>query len=189
MFTGVAIIISTGFATLGWLYTGRLQRLMDRRQHTYRIIIRQQDDEKFSVALERIRSLLEKGKIPRPDDETSREDVDKIDYLLNHYEFIAAAIWVGDVDEQLMKLCEYSRITKLHVKMADYINDCREYREQPTMFENLESLSSRWTDANQTLGEKVYEFVWLKPCRNCPPWAERINYWHAWVKNIRRSPN
>ncbi len=186
MDTGLAILISTIMATAGWFYTSRQQRQIDRRQHTYRIIIRQQDDPKFADSLDRIRTLLDKEKVPHPDDDHNREDIDKLDYLLNHYEFLSAAIWAGDVDENLMKSCEYSRITKLFGKMGTYINDCRDFREQPSMFENLDHLAARWVSNKLTPAEMLFETITLRPCRQYPSWVPAVDRWYARAAKVRR---
>src|SRR5687767_5469907 len=97
---GFAVLISALFATVGWLYNGRIQRIMNRRQHTYQIIIRQQDDEEVKSALKVLRKVLRAGAPPRQGDPLSGDTMETLDFLLNRYEFIAAAVWCGDIDEK-----------------------------------------------------------------------------------------
>ena len=165
---GTAILISAFAGTIGWFVTVRSNRLADRRQHTYRVIIRQQDDERFSTALEKIRQLLVDDDLPAPDDNQRLEDIKQIDYFLNHYEFMSAAIWCGDMDETLIRSCEYSRMTKLFSKMRGYIEASRRFREQPTMYENLENIRARWLTDDLSGTHKLCEFLMLSPYRTLP---------------------
>lgn len=166
---GPAIIISAVLASIGWLFTIRSTRLVDRRKHTYGLLLRQLDDPKFAAALDRIKALLEKNNLPDPDDELRQDDISKIDYLLNHYEFLSAAVWCGDIDEKLLRACEYSRITKLFQKTKTYIDKAREWRNQPTMYENLQLLQQRWCSEGLNPGQKAWEFCSLKPSKQ---WLE-----------------
>lgn len=169
MDTGIAIFISALTATAGWLYSGHLNRVMDRRQHTYRIVIRQKDDEKFAAALRRVRALIKANDFPKSQDDDGRiDDVASIEYLLNHYEFLCAAICAGDVDENLVRACDETRIKRLCNKMADYIEVCR--KDQPTAFEHVEFMATRWRADDRTRASKCYEFFFLKPCRKVTLW-------------------
>jgi len=169
--TGLAILISAVLATIGWLYSGRLQRVMNRRQHTYNIILRQHDDDNFDRALDGVRDMLAEDKIPHPSEKSRVDDIKKLDYFLNHYEFLCAAIWSGDIDENLIHSCEFSRITKLSEKMSRYIADCRAYRAQPTMFKNLETMAERWKGPPLTPAQRTYETFLLRPCATFPKWV------------------
>ena len=185
--TSTAILFGAIFATVGWMHTSRAQRRADRRNHTYSIIIRHQDDSQFHDALKVVRETLEADNIPSPDDKERRSDIIELDYFLNTYEFLAAAIWCGDFDESLLKYCEYTRVTKLFRKMTPYIESCRKYRDQPTMFENLETLADRWEHKNSGPLERLYEWATMRPCRASPSWIIwGDNKYKNAVVNIRK---
>ena len=178
MDTGLAILISAVLATVGWLYSGHLNRVMERKQHTYRIVIRQKDDEEFAEALPVVRALIRKDNIPdSQDDEARADDIRRIDYLLNHYEFLCAAICAGDVDEKLVRACDETRIKRLHETMTGYISRARE--TQPTAFEHLEFIAGRWTSDERTRASKCYEFFFLRPCRKVTLWDRG----YAWARS------
>lgn len=187
MESGAAILISAALGTIGWYVTVRNSRWVDRRQHTYRTIMRQQDDSKFDESLARIRLVLEKNDIPEPDNTLRDEDIQKIDYLLNHYEFLSAAIWCGDMDEKLLRSCEFSRVTKLFEKMEGYIQASRKFRGQPTMYENLENLAGRWKDGSNSKTRTVCEFLLWRPCRNLVSPIDRLEQFELRRNATRRA--
>jgi hypothetical protein len=170
MDSGVAILISAAFATAGWIYSGRIQRHTSRRQHTYGIITRQLDDDKFEKALNSIRKAVNERFVPQLDKLNPTEQMLDIDYLLNHYEFLSAAILCGDIDEKLLRSCEFSRMTKLYAYMRDYIEQNRTEFDQPTMFQNLEDIVLRWNRTYQPISERFLEVIAFRPLRRSPRW-------------------
>lgn len=175
MDTGLAIFVGAILATTGWLYGGRLQRLTARGHHTYQIVTRQQDDQRFIKSLETARLLIKDGSLLNLKDNSLKEQRNDLDYLLNHYEFLSAAIWRGDIDEKLMKSCEKSRLTSLFNQTKIYIDESRKTAKQPSMWENLERLAGRWGAWSPSPAERIYEVVMMRPCYECPRWLRRIN--------------
>jgi len=173
--SGTAIFIGAILATVGWLYGGRQQRLTSRRQHTYQIILKQQDDERFEAALERLRALLKENDIPPAADSKRKTDQDYLDYLLNYYEFLCAAIWCGDVDEKLIRLCEETRLKNLTSKLCGYISDNRKTHSQRTLWKNLEEMAVRWGKRRQPLSYRIYEVYTQKPCKTDPRWRGYVD--------------
>ena len=144
MDTGVAIIVTGLWATIGWYYTGRVQRTMSRRQHTYNIITRQHDDKRYEDALNTVRAAIKSNSIPTPVKTDPSERHKHIDYFLNYFEFLSAAILCGDIDEKMIKAVEYSKIVKVPVIFREYIDQIRVIADQPTMYENIDALARRW---------------------------------------------
>jgi hypothetical protein len=154
------------------------------------------DDSRFSDSLEKVRNLTRSNDLPNPNDDDRKSDTDDLDYLLNHYEFLSAAIWCGDIDERLMKSCEESRLTKLFTQTKTYIDENRRVDEQPSMWENLEKLVDRWGAWPPSTADRVYEFSTMRPCQECPNWLQKINGpvarvtdWGTRVKLWRQSRN
>jgi uncharacterized protein DUF4760 len=113
MNSGIAILISAALATAGWLWNGHLQRLANRRQHTYAIILKQQDDELYDGSLMTLRRLAKTSLTKRTFAKLTDKDINHLDYILNYYEFLAASIWCGDIDERLIKMCDETTIRSL----------------------------------------------------------------------------
>ena len=196
MDTGFAIFVGSILATTGWLYGGRLQRLTARSHNTYQIVTRQQDDQQFVKSLESTRLLIKDGSLLNLKDNSLKEQRNDLDYLLNHYEFLSAATWRGDIDEKLMKLCEKSRLTSLFNETKIYIDESRKAAKQPTMWENFERLAGRWDAWRPSPADRIYEAVMMRPCYECPKWLQRINGpvarvtdWGTRVKSWRRNKN
>lgn len=175
MDSGTAIFIGAILATVGWLYGGRQQRLTSRRQHTYQIILKQQDDKRYEEALDKLRLLLASNSVPAASNTHRKDDQDHIDHLLNYYEFLAAAVWCGDIDENLIRLCEETRIKNLITRLTNYIEDNRRVLSQPTLWANLEDLASRWSRRRHPPSHHIYEIYTQKPCRREPRWLTSID--------------
>jgi hypothetical protein len=173
--TGLAILISAVTATLGWLYTGRSQRAIDRRQHTYTLLLRQQDDDKFGHALDRLGELVSDSDIPHPADPDRSRDIGHLIYVLNYYEFMCAAVWCGDIDERLLRSWDQSRVVKLSSVMSEFIRQCQEDRNQSTMFEHLLALADRWSGPEPARVLRLYEAVMFQPCRTYPSWIQWLS--------------
>ena len=70
------------FATVGWLWNGRLQRSTDRRKHTYSIIALQQDDELYRSAIILLRKIGLQGLSKAGAAKLPQRDIDKLDHIL-----------------------------------------------------------------------------------------------------------
>lgn len=182
MDSGIAVLISATMATAGWLYSGRVQRLMSRRQHTYQIIIRQQDDAKVGAALTLLHKIRASSSPPRLTDPLDADKIEIIDFLLNRYEFIAAALWCGDIDENLLRRCDKSRMIALTTVLAGYISDKRTNNSQQSLWRNLEHISERWQRWEKreasSLCHRAYERWQMRPCRELPKAIASIDRWH-----------
>jgi len=191
MNTGNAIFISAILASVGWYVTTRSQQVMDRRRHTYKVFQDYRNDKYHIASLRHAFQLVKDKKVPDSTEETDREDLDKILYVLNHYEFVAAAIFNGDVDEGFFKSCEYTTISTLPICLNDFIQKRRDYKKQKTAFKNLEDLSARWGKKSISHGEYIYEFFMLRPCRKLPGWLKRIDQVIEWSESrkLRRKSN
>lgn len=160
----------------GWMALWRPAATADESSPAYlSIILKQQDDKRFEAALEHLRSLLKEKDIPPVDDSDRKTDQDHLDYLLNYYEFLCAAIWCGDVDEKLIRLCEETRLRNLNSKLSGYISDNRKTHRQLTLWKNLEDMAVRWGKRRQPSSYRMYEVYALKPCRIDPKWGRYVD--------------
>src|SRR3712207_5886170 len=103
---GWAVIIAAFMAIAGILYSSKESRKALRKQHTYNVLDKMNDWDKLDEAYDKARAMMNEGKVPSRCKDADREICDTLDFLLNHYEFLAAAIVSGDLDEGLVKRIE-----------------------------------------------------------------------------------
>lgn len=141
---GLAILFAAAMATVGILFTGRQQRSLQRRQHTYQAIEKHNDWAAFDRALEAVRIMIDANNLPQRGEVNRQPDIDKIDFLLNYYEFLCASVWWGDIDETLARECERGRVISIRTKLLDYILWNRAAAETNRMWRNFDRLAVRW---------------------------------------------
>jgi len=171
METGTAIISAAILATIGWYVTSRYTQVISRRQHSFQVYDSYRNNKDFHTHRKRAHELVEAGDIPSCKDASRKADIESIDWLLNHYEFICGAILTGDLDERIFKRWEFSRIKNISTKFRDYIDENREKDDQPTLWESLDFMADRWiTGAPVYDVQQIYEFVMLRPYIKDRPW-------------------
>jgi hypothetical protein len=160
---GWAVIIAAAMAIVGILYSSRQQRKLLRKQHTYAVLDKMNDWKKLDDDLEFASKLIKAGQVPRLCDDQNESACERIDFLLNHYEFLSAAIISGDIDEGLVRKVEELRLTRLFLKFMDYIAENREDRGTNMMWENLEYMCHRWTVAKDDKYQDMLDRALLRP--------------------------
>jgi hypothetical protein len=120
------------------------------------------DWEKFDKDLDFASGLIKAGRIPRLCDKRQKPTCDRIDFLLNHYEFLSAAIISGDMDEGLVRRVEESRLTRMFLKFIDYIAENRDERASNGMWENLEFICYRWKIAKPDPYERLWDRMLIR---------------------------
>jgi hypothetical protein len=161
-----AVIIAAVFATVGWLYTNRSNRLLARRRHTFEMFRSYLADPQFILAVKNMGKMVRENRLPTDYRATDREeDIDNVMYLINHYEFVSAAIYNGDLDEKFIRAAEYSRMVRRIDLCMPFIVSIRDGRPQPTFSENLEQIVIRWRDEYPTNWDGIYEWFAMKPRR------------------------
>ncbi|MFL6857669.1 MAG: DUF4760 domain-containing protein [Allosphingosinicella sp.] len=169
---GIAVIIAAILAILGIFYASRQQRKMLRKQHTYQVIEKLNDWPVFDQNLDFASSLIKADKVPRLCRDHDKENCDKIDFLLNYYEFLSAAVIAGDIDESLVRRVEESRLCRLYLKFLPYVQENRDDRDSDKIWENLEFLCYRWAvDPHDPLGD-LLSLILLRPLM-APFYADR----------------
>lgn len=128
----------------------------------------QQDDKTYRSAIVLLRRIGAKGLSKTKASALTQADIDKLDHILNHYEFIAAAIWCGDVDEKLIRMCDETLILALRGRLKVYIDEKKKARKQPSMWEHLDKLAIRWGEPQPTRVVRLYELATQRPCAKCP---------------------
>lgn len=141
---GVAILVTAVAAVISILISGTFNRRLMRKQHTYRVLERMNPWKRFDRAVSEASKLIKAGRIPDIDCAADEPQCDNLDFILNHYEFISAAIVCGDIDEALVKKVEDGRMRRVYLKFLPYIEQNRAARGDLEMWENLEFLVYRW---------------------------------------------
>lgn len=163
---GIAVIIAAAVAILGIFYTARQQRKMLRKQHTFQVIDRLNDWEAMDWHVDFAAGLIRRGAIPQICNEGQKADCDKLDWLLNYYEFLASAIICGDIDEELVKRTEESRLCRSYLKLLPYVREAREDRDDDKTWENLEFLVYRWVKPRADQYDQLLDRFFLRPTIN-----------------------
>jgi hypothetical protein len=159
-----AVLIGSGFATLGWLYTARRARVLAKKQHTINVMLQTSLNDRFLEAKTKIAPSLRQ--LTCPEDVINRKDEELRSHfrlILNHYEFIAAGLRNGDLHERLVRDSERSTIVMLFKSCKKYIWACRDDRSRMSMYEHLEWLYIRWEERPPNLVRRVLEAVALRP--------------------------
>jgi hypothetical protein len=162
-----ATLIIGILAALGWVYTNRINRVLARRRHTFEMFQSYLKEKEFVYAIKSMGNLVRQNIIPAHYMEKDRDlDIDTLMYLINHYEFISAAIYNGDLDENFIRSAEFSRMVRLIDFTPQFVKSIRDERPQPTFAENLEHLVARWRNENPTNRDGIIEWLSLRPRRN-----------------------
>ena len=140
-----AILVAAVFATSGWVYTARKSRTLARKQHTINILLNSSMSAMKISAQDTLRKYLdETHDFPQKDSDDYNSIIPDLRFLLNHYEFIAAGIRRGDIDEFLVLDTERRSILTAYEKTKHYIFALRNDRRSQSIYEHLEWLHARW---------------------------------------------
>lgn len=163
--TPEAILIAAIMATAGWVYTIRRHRIIARKQHTFNALLTASFSQDYNKSIQILSPYLRmrtKIKIGKDQDE---EVVSCLRFLLNHYEFLAAAVRIGDIDEKLLKRTERGLILSAIISGENYIYNQRDGPTRKAVYEHLDWLYRRWTSEPPGLIQLIFEGFWGNPWR------------------------
>ena len=164
-------LIGAALATCGWVYTARRGRVSAKKQHTINVLMQGEFNEQFKKAEKLISphkncgALLEISTLSQP-------EKDAFQFVLNHYEFLAAGIRNGDFDERLVLDTLRSTIINLFETCENSIYTMRNSRKRQSFYEHLEWLHARWRRKKQKFWTRAIEWIIGRPLRNCAPESE-----------------
>lgn len=169
-----AALLATTFATFGWIYTCRRNRLLSKKQHTFNALLKRSFNEKYHTNQTLIVPILVGGGVTDEVLNAQNGDPvrDALKFILNYYEFIAAGVRNGDICEKLLKDSERGTIVRLYQVSQKFIGRTRDDRQRRSTFEHLEWIYVRWHERPPTILQRIIEFVLAKPL-----YHER----HKWV--------
>ena len=139
-----AVLIGTGAATVGLLYTARRARTLSRKQHTVNAMLQANLNVQFRDNQRMVAEALALG--PCPDLRLNEHEQLRaaFQFVANHFEFLAAGLRNGDFDEVMVRDSHRGSIVNLFEKSQDFIYKLRDARSRQTLYEHLEWLHRRW---------------------------------------------
>lgn len=154
-------------ALAGWIFSAYISLHNSIKQHTFNILLQTRLNGTFQDHKDNIfRVFSENNKLTpilkRDIEEYNSDSIhfehDKakafrgIDFLLNHYEFIAAGIHHGDLDEPLLKSCLRGVVCEIFLNTEHYRQYLRgedrcNCKINKKLLEHLYRLYERWKDS------------------------------------------
>lgn len=165
MHTSYAILIGAALATLGWLYTSHRGRTLAKKQQTITVMMMANFNEKFLGSRAAITEYV-KGNKKLPENIMDADHADlkaELRHVMNHYEFVAAALRNGDLDEKLVKDSERSTLLMVYGNLEEYIWSLRTGRDRESIYEHLQWIHNRWEKKPPSFIIKFFEFLRGKP--------------------------
>ena len=170
---GISILIAATVALFGWAYTNRTTQLTSRRQHTFQFYYDFKFDKDNDSIFVAVVLLIKSNKVPDPSDYEKTKDNKKIDKALDQYEYISAAVFNGDMDENFVRSVDGSMFIFLATNLDEYITKTRE--DQGTVFRNLTNLALRWQNNQLTRPHRLYEWWRMRPYTILPVHVRWLN--------------
>jgi Domain of unknown function (DUF4760) len=115
-------------ALAGWMFQSWLSVRNSRKQHTMNVLLQTRLNPLFSEHAKAIEAAFPSTTpitftaLTLPANSSVRSSVQ---WVLNYYEFIAAGIAHGDLDEALMQDCILTQFCSFFTKSEDYIRNAR----------------------------------------------------------------
>jgi hypothetical protein len=126
--TAIIAYSAAMIALAGWMYQSWLAVRNSRKQHTMNVLLQTRLNPLFAEHAEIIEAAFPLGK-PITFDALAltgnAKAKDSVRWILNYYEFIAAGIHHGDLDEALMQDCMLTQLCRFFKKSEDYIRQSR----------------------------------------------------------------
>lgn len=123
-------------------------RVIARKKQTADATLASRGDAKLIEGLQCIRRLHEHAqcnlRLYGRMDKAADADLQCMLYVLNYYEFVSVGIKEGIYDDAMWKRAQYSQVTTLWKRAEPLVSELRLSRNQPTMFQDFESLATSW---------------------------------------------
>jgi hypothetical protein len=175
--TPAVVMAAAMLATIGWIFQRDASLLVSRKQHTLNILLQMRQSEVFNrhranvlseypgeteVRPEDVENLVRKREDPASYGitDTGKEKVSIIEsilYLGNYYEFLAASMFEGDLDEYLLRRSIRGLATRYYTKVLPVLEHYR--KTHPNSYIEFSSLNRRWTTQPVTWWRRMRLFA------------------------------
>jgi hypothetical protein len=120
--------------------------MLARKQHSLNVMLTASFNKEFRDAYKTIAPFIRANNLPdiQTDDNGNNDLREALRLVLNHYEFVAAGIRNGDMDETLIRDSERGTILTIFEAVQKYIESLRTTRRRRSINEHLEWLHRRW---------------------------------------------
>ena len=143
----------------GWIINNIQSKIAQAEQHTLNILFDtrlsptwQEHRQKVDSAFPPKRKPIDPEVVMREGEEELRESVK---FVGNYYEFLAAAVRFGNLDEPLLRECIRSQFVGFFWRIAPYVAAVRS-EQKSSSYNNFEWLARRW----DTNGYIDWDNVW-----------------------------
>lgn len=165
--TAMIAYVAALAALAGWMFQGWLSVRNSRKQHTMNVLLQTRLNPQFADHASKIEAVFPPGNpitfeaLTKPENAQVRESVR---WILNYYEFIAAGLRHGDLDEPLMQDCMLTQFCRFYKKSESYIRDVRGEDalgtpdpEKARVLKALVALQPRWQRKLDQLKPPVWQ--------------------------------
>lgn len=170
--TALSVLISSALLGAGWWVQATITSSNARKTHTITTIMNQRNSEVFFRKNDNVVSTFSMGKTVHPVVamaifNKNRDELINITlpqayikasndllYLLNYYEFIAAGVFNGDLDEKLIRECYENIIIGLEKRAFHIICEARKSKGE-RVFVNFTDLIDKWSDKGSLVNLKI----------------------------------
>lgn len=131
-------------AIIGWMVSAWVTLRNSIKQHTFNFWLQTRCSAKYMEHAEKLNKwYIELNEDQRQQSSNMPEDfMASVFYILNHAEFIAVGIRMGDLDEFILKQATRSMTINLYETQKDLIT--RYQKNNPKIYEHLTALYHRW---------------------------------------------
>lgn len=164
-----AELYRSGVLTLGVfvaMISVHSSRVIARKKQTADATLASRSDAKLIEGLQCIRRLHDHEqcnlRLYGRQGKATDEDLQRMLYVLNYYEFVSVGIREGIYDDAMWKRAQYSQVTTLWRRVEPLVGELRASRNQPTMFQDFECLATSWLASPLTLanGKRRLWRIW-----------------------------
>ncbi len=147
-------VITLATATLVWLVANQQTRLKHKKEHTFKVILDSRHSEVFHRHAMNMKAVYPGDKHPEPKDADCYflehdntlpkvKAIMGIIHIVDYYEFIAAGVAYGDLDEEFLYTVARGYMSNIWGK-AENIRKHNVLRGQPKAWCELRKLVERW---------------------------------------------
>lgn len=120
----------------------------ERQRATIDLVVQQRRDQELEAAKLLIRNLHENNttNFAKFLEDRASCEFTAILKVLNNYEFIAAAIRHGALDEKLFKRMQYTVVLKAWGALCPFVFELRKQDRHTTLFQEFQRMAERWKE-------------------------------------------